>query len=97
MKKTLKTANMTSFHGHTIAATPAQLKKLLGEPTYNTNDGFDKVNLEWVMENNSGAVFTIYDWKSYTPLSDEQVVRWHIGGHNGNVTAAAQKELETVI
>lgn len=97
MKKTFKTANMTSFFGNVVVATPAQLKKTFGQPTYNTNDGFDKVNLEWVMENSEGAVVTIYDWKSYSPLADNQKVRWHLGGHSGQVTSQAQKEIESLL
>lgn len=97
MKKTHKTSNMTSFFGHTITATPAQLKKMFGAPTYDDNNGFDKTNLEWVMENSTGAVVTIYDWKTYSPLGNNEEVHWHLGGHSGQATSQAQKEIESLL
>lgn len=90
----LNRASGTSFHMDTFIATPQELEKLLGTPTYNNNDGEDKVNLEWVCETGDGDVFTIYDWKYYRPLSMTERVEWHIGGHNKHITTKAKHELE---
>lgn len=93
MKTTSATANGTSFFGSTITSTPAQLKAILGKPTYNFNDGLDKVNLEWVIENDNGDVFTVYDWKTGHGISDDAVIEWHIGGYNAEVTNTARRDL----
>ena len=36
-----KSAAGTSFHGHTVTATPNQLIEALGEPQFGCNDGQD--------------------------------------------------------
>jgi hypothetical protein len=87
-------ANMTSFHGTEFRASANEIIAILGEPTYDSNDGSDKVNLEWICETETGEVFTIYDWKEYRPIEMDEKIDWHIGGHNGRVTNAALKELE---
>ncbi len=63
MKKTDAIPNGTSFHNVVINATPKQLREILGEPTYEQNDGSGKVNMEWVMLTDEGEIFTVYDWK----------------------------------
>ena len=83
----------TSFHGHEIVCTPKDLKQILGEPTYEQNYGKDKVNLEWVCETEDGEVFTIYDWKEYRTISEDEDIQWHLGGHSANVTSKAFFEL----
>lgn len=94
MKKTNKTANGTSFHDTTITTTPKILKALLGEPDIEENDGSDKVNMEWVRETDTGYVFTVYDWKEYRPLRDNDMVEWHIGGNNKKITDRAAREIQ---
>jgi hypothetical protein len=53
----------TSGSGY-IKATYNQLVEALGEPTYNTPSGDNKVQKEWVVEF-EGNIFTIYDWKTF--------------------------------
>jgi hypothetical protein len=49
------------------------------------------------METESGEVFTVYDWKYYRPLGEEEMVEWHIGGHSGGVTADALAEITNAL
>lgn len=83
----------TSYHSHTVVCTPHELKQILGEPTHDTNTGEDKVNLEWICQTEDGQVFTIYDWKEYHSLNDNEEIEWHIGGKSSKVTRKAQSEL----
>jgi hypothetical protein len=93
MKKTLQSANGTSFHDTTIKYSVSTLIKTLGKPNYVSNDGRDKVNFEWKMETNEGDVFTIYDWKEYRSLNENEIIEWHIGGKNRNITEQAAREI----
>jgi len=74
--------NGTSFHSDVVFATPNEMKWILGEPTWEHNDGEDKTNMEWYMEMEDGNVFTVYDYKEYKPLHPNGQVEWHIGGHS---------------
>ena len=93
MKPTKKLANGTSFHNDVFNASVSDLRKILGEPDYDDNSGDDKVNFEWVMQTDNGNVFTVYDWKEYRILDEDEIIEWHIGGHNGSVTAEALNEI----
>lgn len=93
MKKTNKSASGTSFHDTTISLTVHTLRKLLGEPVYENNTGEDKVNFEWKMETRSGDVYTVYDWKQYRPIREQEITQFHIGGHNKAVTEQAMNEM----
>ena len=98
MKATFKSATGTSFHNTTFSATVGDLRKILGEPCCEQNDGEDKVNFEWVMETNDGEVFTVYDWKEYHVIDElEEEIDWHIGGNSRNVTEKALKEIEAAL
>lgn len=97
IKRTEQTNNMTSFHGHTITTTPERLTNLFGPPTYESNDGEDKVNMEWVLELDNGSVFTIYDWKEYKKLSMTHKIDWHIGARNSGISVDAWAELMNTI
>jgi hypothetical protein len=93
MKKTLQSVNGTSFHDTTIKFSVSTLTKILGEPHYSGNDGNDKTNFEWQMETDNGDVFTVYDWKEYRPLNESEIIEWHIGGMNKNITETAVREI----
>ena len=93
MKATTKSTGGTSFHGVEFSATVGDMRRVLGAPTYESNDGRDKVNMEWVFETESGGVFTIYDWKEYIPLRDNQMISWHIGAHGAMTSLEALNEL----
>lgn len=81
----------TSLMGY-IQASYKDLVKLFGPPKKADNY---KVSTEWIVEDESGNVATIYDWKS-TNLYDEglESIRqlralplydWHIGAHNKEI------------
>lgn len=93
MKKTKKSTDGTSFFNETFCASVKDLRKILGEPNMEQNDGSDKVNFEWEMENENGDVFTVYDWKEYRRISENENIEWHIGGDNENVTSVAINEI----
>lgn len=93
MKHTEKSASGTGFFGDVFQAKPSDLRTILGQPKFEHNDGQDKTNLDWTMETESGEVFTVYDWKYYRPLNEEEIVQWHIGGLSGGVTEVALNEI----
>jgi hypothetical protein len=77
MKQTDKSADGTSFHNHTFTATVDDLRNVLGQPKFESNDGQDKVNFDWIMETEDGEPFTVYDWKEYRPLPEDEVIDVH--------------------
>ena len=93
MKQTNKSSSVTSFHNTTFTASVADLRQILGEPDWEQNDGQDKVNFDWKMETDDGAVFTVYDWKEYRPLKEDEEVEWHVGGYSGMNTEKALNEI----
>ena len=86
----------TSFHDTTITATVQELIAAFGKPTHEDNTGDDKVNYEWCLQHN-GEPFTIYDWKEYRRIHPAEPIEWHIGGRNGQVTAAAADAIMEVL
>jgi hypothetical protein len=96
MKQTNKTAG-TSFHGTTFNASVASLRKILGEPICEQNDGEDKVNFEWEMETEDGTVFTVYDWKEYRRLKENESIEWHVGGETGSDSQKALVEIREAL
>jgi len=97
MKKTFKEIGGTSFHGTTINCSVSTLRKVLGEPEYSGNDGEDKINFELEMETNDGDVFTVYDWKEYRSINEDEIIEWHIGGSNKSATEEAKYEIREAI
>jgi hypothetical protein len=97
MKRTDKTANGTSFHDHTFTATVEDLRNVLGQPKFESNDGQDKCNFDWIMETEDGTVFTVYDWKEYRQLAEDEVIEWHIGGRSGADTEKALLEIRQAL
>ena len=97
MKQTTQSGVGTSFHSVTFKATVNELRGILGKPTCDENTGDDKINFEWVMETESGEVFTVYDWKEYRVISENEEIEWHIGGKNEAVTITAREEIKTAL
>tara|TARA_R110002126_G_scaffold289333_1_gene444054 strand:+ start:617 stop:925 length:309 start_codon:yes stop_codon:yes gene_type:complete len=97
MKKTTQNASGTSYHGNTITCTPDTLIGLLGAPSYDDNQGYDKVNLSWTCETSNGELFTIYDWKTYSPVRMNQMVHWHIGAKESSIATNATEELNSTL
>jgi len=93
MQPTNKSTGGTSFHDTTIGTTVHTLRKLLGEPYCEDNDGEDKVNFEWQMKTDNGDVFTVYDWKEYRPLDEHEIIEFHIGGMSKVITEQAKNEM----
>ena len=93
MKKTDKTEYGTSFHNVVIKTTISKLVKVLGEPTYQQNTGDDKVNVEWDCRNKKGNVVTIYDWKEYRVLDENEVIEFHLGSKNPIDSIEGKEEL----
>lgn len=97
MKQTNKETNGTSFYGITFTATVQDLRKVLGEPTFETNDGEDKVNFEWEMETEDGEVFTVYGYREDRRLNEYEDIEWHIGGHDSLTTMKAAEEIDEAL
>ena len=70
-----------------------ELIRVLGEPTYEQNGGGDKVNFEWVCERKNGDIITIYDWKEYRPIWDDEEIEFHLGGRNALSTFNGKEDL----
>lgn len=97
MKPTKKDLGVTSFHGCVFTATVNDLRKILGEPAYEQNDGEDKVNFEWEMETEQGTVFTVYDWKEYRRIREDEKIEWHIGSDSPIESGMAGVEINEAL
>jgi hypothetical protein len=95
--KTSKSVSGTSFHYSTITATINELISIIGEPVYDSNTGEDKVNIEWELEDESGNVVTVYDWKEYRIIGMDEKIEWHIGGMSKEITDNAKEEIDLVL
>lgn len=91
MKQTNKSTNRSSFHNETFYASVEDLRKILGEPKCEQNDA--KVNFVWGMETEDGTVFTVYDWKEYRKLEEDEEIEWHVGGFSREDTSKALNEI----
>jgi hypothetical protein len=90
-------ATGTSFHNHTVTCSPQSLFDLIGEPQEAENTGRDKVNYRWICETDKGDLFTIYDYKEYRPLSDNEQVEWHIGARSSKISQQAKDDIESYL
>jgi len=97
MKQTHKSPIGTSFHDTVINTTVNKLIKALGHPQYFQNDGKDKINFEWRMETENGDVFTVYDYKEYRCIGYDEIIEFHIGGHDKFVTERAFSEIDQAL
>ena len=85
---------MSSFHGTTIKTTVSNLIRVIGEPDEATNDGRDKTNFDWYNLTLGGHKVTIYDWKEYRRISEDETIEFHIGGNSELETIDAKIELQ---
>lgn len=90
-------ANGTSFHNSTIVTSIDNLIEVLGNPQFYENGREDKTKVEWNCETENGDVFTIYDWKESEPLNSRDLVSFHIGGKNWNITNQAKEEIDQLL
>lgn len=95
--ETIKDANGTSFHGTTITTTPRKLIERFPNSYHEQNNGEDKTNFDFVLQNGNGDVFTIYDWKEYRPIGLDEQIEFHIGGFNKQVTEFSKQQLLSVL
>jgi hypothetical protein len=75
--------NGTWLQGY-MEATRREIEAVFGKPFYETDDTFDKVTTEWVIQFEDGTIATVYDWKRYeegAPSMDERTT-WNIGGRD---------------
>ncbi len=96
-KLTNKSVAGTSFHNTTITTTLSKLIMALGEPQYLQNDGSDKTNVDYECETENGDVFSIYDWKEYKKIDENEIIEFHIGAHSKSVSNVALEELLKVL
>ena len=97
MIKLIDRFESTSFHDTIIRTTVSKLRKAIGDPQGEQNDGNDKTNFDWNCETSDGKVFTIYDWKEYRKISENEIIEFHIGGNNKLVTEQAKRELLEIL
>lgn len=90
----LGATNGTSFHGVTITSTVNLLTKALWEP-----DGGDqyKSYYDWSGQLDDGTAFTIYDWKEYREVGEDDIVQFHIGGFSKEDCYKALREIRKKI
>ena len=94
-KLTLKNSNGTSFHGVRISTTVSKLREVIGDPQCDGNSADDKLNFDWDCETTEGDVFTIYDWKQYRRISENETIDFNIGGNDKHICNVAKSELES--
>lgn len=76
--------NGTSFHGYVIVECSVNdVCKVFGEP-HVKGCCDDKVQNDWKVITPSGVYFTIYDWRLYREISNEEKVEFHIGHKKGD-------------
>jgi hypothetical protein len=49
------------------------------------------------METEDGTVFTVYDWKEYRRLEEDEDIEWHVGGRSGADTEKALNEIDEAL
>ena len=86
-------ASGTSFHDAKIKTTISKLRQLVGEPASEQNDGSDKVNFDWTCKTSKGDIFTIYDWKEYRAIDEDETIEFHIGADTAEISFDALDEL----
>jgi len=87
----------SSFHRVTILCSIAELIEIIGEPQHYANDGSDKVNVEWDCITDDGIIFSIYDWKYFREVDEDEDIEFHIGGRSFIETFNAQVKLLRMI
>lgn len=71
----------TSLKDRLVGFNYKQLVAAFGEPTFPNPSGDGKVQKEWVFQRESdGAVFTLYDWKTYdVNYTTTMLQTWNVG------------------
>jgi hypothetical protein len=92
--ESLRTAG-SSFWGSTVRTTLSKLIQACGNPSYKSGD--TKVQYVWTLENDEGIVFSIYDWREYQKITEDESIEWHIGGFNTADTNKVKLQLEQAL
>ena len=93
IQKTEQSSTGTSFHSITIKTTLGRLRAAFGDPQWESNDGEDKTNIDYNLETPDGDVFTVYDWKNYRPIGEDEVLDFHIGADSSRIAFQAKNEM----
>lgn len=93
VKKTKQSTDGTSFHNITIKTTLGRLRAAFGDPQCENNYGEDISNIDYSLETSDGDVFTVYDWKHYRPIGEDEVVNFHIGAYTNHIAFQAKQEM----
>ena len=93
IKKTEQSTDGTSFHSITIKTTLSRLRAAFGDPQCENNYGEDKSNIDYSLETSDGDVFTVYDWKHYRPIGEDEVLDFHIGAYTNHIAFEAKQEM----
>ena len=85
----MKHARTRNVNGtHLVGRMIASRKKLIetfGEPCLFEPSTSEKVQIEWCLEFGDGTIATVYDWKQYGHIPDEnEDVQWNIGGRSSD-------------
>lgn len=86
--------NGCSFHGSTVVTTVSILREEIGAPVMQANTGTNKVNFMWVCELEDGNVFTIYDWKEYRSIDENDTIEFNIGAKSSWESIDAEYALQ---
>lgn len=72
--------NGTSLSGYLPEVRYSDLVKAFGEPTFLEPSGDNKIQKEWVFEDEDGNTFTVYDYKTYDEFfTMNENTDWHVG------------------
>ena len=93
IKKTEQSTDGTSFHSITIKTTLGRLRAAFGDTQCENNYGEDKSNIDYSLETSDGDVFTVYDWKHYRPIGEDEVLDFHIGAYTNHIAFQAKQEM----
>jgi len=100
MKK-LKEANQNtegcSFRGDTFVATPNDIIKIAGQPTYTNTKANEKTHYEWGLENSHKEVFTIYDWNYGRLIDPNEKITWNIGAKDYEASDIALQDINYLL
>jgi len=96
-KLSTKSSDGTSYHSVDIKTSVKRLTEVLGEAQCIENTGNDKTNYDWTCETETGSVFTIYDWKEYRAIEEDEEIEFHIGSFNQAISIQAKAELEEML
>ena len=87
-----------NFHGITIIASVNELIEAVGYIDFQSkNNGQDEINFKWNCDFEDYNVFTIYDWKEYRTISEDEQIEWHIGGYSKVQTDTIANMLELLL